>query len=134
MEQLFECFEGAAKFAEEVAGKHLNRAGPEGCIPECFDGHYRVKHDPGLHFPVNSWDALTAAPFRRAPPQSAEETWPRFFIAVRISSRDSVCFDPLFGRSGARRRPRGGAFALHHAAERDAGTAGAIQPQASRGR
>src|SRR6267378_6637506 len=83
---------GPQSLQREVAGNHLNRAGragPEGCIPECFDGHYRVKHDPGLHFPVNSWDALTAAPFRRAPPQSAEETWPRFFIAVRISSRDS---------------------------------------------
>ncbi len=96
VEHLFECFEGAAKFAEEVARKHLKIAGREGCIPECFVGHYRVKHDPGLHFPVNSWDALTAAPFRCAPPRSAEKTWPRFFIAARISSRDSVCFRRFF--------------------------------------
>jgi len=40
----------------------------EGCIPECFVGHYRVKHDPGLHFPANSWDALTAAPYPERSP------------------------------------------------------------------
>jgi len=58
----FEGFEGAAKFEREVAGKYLRTSGRESCIPECFDGNYRVKHDPGLRFPVNSWDALTTAP------------------------------------------------------------------------
>src|SRR5260370_37735598 len=74
----------------------LEASGCGGCIPECFVGHYRVKQDPGLHCPVNSWDALTTAPFRSVPPHSAEKTWLRFFIAVRISSRDSVCFRPYF--------------------------------------
>jgi hypothetical protein len=41
---LFESFEGTTKFAEEVARKHLKTGGPGGCIPECFVGHYRVKH------------------------------------------------------------------------------------------
>src|SRR6267143_884545 len=96
MAALVRMFEGATRFAEEVARKCLKTSRREGCIPECFVGHYRVKHDPGLHFPVNSWDALTAAPFRSVPPHCAEKTWPRFFIAARISSRDSVCFRPSF--------------------------------------
>src|SRR5437588_12799509 len=79
-------FERVRKFAD----------GCGGCIPESFVGHYRVKHDPGLHCPVNSWDALTAAPFRSAPPHCAEKTWPKFFIAVQISSHDSVSFRPSF--------------------------------------
>src|SRR5882762_5733346 len=95
--QLFESFEGAAKFAEEIAKECLKTSGRGSCIPECFVGHYRVKHAPGLqHFPANRWDVLTAAPYRSAPRQSAEKTWPRFFIAARISSRDSVCFRRSF--------------------------------------
>src|SRR2546425_459254 len=86
----FDGFERKSEFATVGIWKLCKRNYPEGCIPECFVGHYRVKYDTGSNYPVNSWDALTAAPFRSAPPHRAEKTWPRFFIVVQISSRDSV--------------------------------------------
>ena len=85
---------GPRNLQKEVAKNCLKTSRRESCIPECFVGHYRVKYDTGLNYPVNSWDALTAAPFRSAPPHRAEKTWPRFFIAVQILSRDSVCSRP----------------------------------------
>src|SRR2546422_9033949 len=92
----FDGFERKSEFAISGMRKLCKRNWPKGCIPECFVGHYRVKYDTGLNYPVNSWDALTAAPFRSAPPHRAEKTWPRFFIVVQISSRDSVFFQPYF--------------------------------------
>jgi hypothetical protein len=51
VEILFESFEDATKFAEEVAKIGLKTSGCGGCIPECFVGHYRVKYDTGLNYP-----------------------------------------------------------------------------------
>jgi hypothetical protein len=63
VEILFEGFEGAMKFAEEVARMCLKTNGHGGCIPESFGGNYRVNNDPGPHFPVKAWEALTSVPF-----------------------------------------------------------------------
>ncbi len=93
---LFEGFEERGEFAAAGILEFAKDKMARSCIPESFVvGHYRVKHDSGLHFPVNSWDALTTAPFWSVPPPSAEKTWPRFFIAVRTLSPDLVS-SPLF--------------------------------------
>src|ERR1700687_4733486 len=51
---------------------------------------------PGFALPGSRVGCPEHYSFRSAPRQSAERTWPRFFIAVRTSSRDSVCFRPFF--------------------------------------
>jgi hypothetical protein len=61
-ELFFESFEAAAKFAEEVAGKHLESCGAEVAIRNVLMDTIESKFGPGLHLPVSTWDARTAAP------------------------------------------------------------------------